>query len=162
MHSIRPDRLVLKKDNIIHCNSWSLKFGGNDVERNENKRWQRLPCLHYYIRLYTIIGIHTNNTMKYGELINKSDTYTHQNKSMFKIFVHNISYTKAQWHKKKKNKNSSLTIGMCCFSQMEKCYDDIGIKQSDVWQVDHSRNTYNTSMCTKLVIAEHNSYIGAD
>lgn len=64
--------------------------------------------------------------------------------------------------KKRKNKNSSLTIGMCCFSQMEKCYDDIGIKQSDVWQVDHSRNTYNTSLCTKLVIAEHNSYIGAD
>lgn len=104
MHSIRPDRLLLKKDNIIHCSSWSLKFGGNDVERNENKRWQRLPCLHYYIRLYTIIGIHTNNTMKYGELINKSDTYTHQNKSMFKIFVHNISYTKAQWHKKKEQK----------------------------------------------------------
>lgn len=80
---------------------------------------------------------------------------------MFKIFVHNISYTKAQWHKKS-TKNSSLTIGMCCFSQMEKRYDDIGIKQSDIWQVDHSLYTYNTNMCTKLVIAEHNSYIGAD
>lgn len=36
---IRPDRLLFKKNNMIHCNSSSLKFAGSEVERGENKRW---------------------------------------------------------------------------------------------------------------------------